>query len=72
MRLAVCVPRQAFWKLAVPGGTCPPLGDFSDATLGCWFCRRVLQGFWWCFKGGIVGVPWVVAWNVSLELWLGI
>ena len=38
----------------------------------CWFCRCDLRGFWWCFKGGIAGVPWVVAQNVSLELWLGI
>jgi len=26
-RLAARVPRQAVWKLAVPGGTCPPPGD---------------------------------------------
>jgi len=24
----------------------------------CCFCRLDLRGFWWCFKGGIAGVPW--------------
>ncbi|QCE14343.1 hypothetical protein DEO72_LG11g1342 [Vigna unguiculata] len=47
----------AIWELVVLGGTCPPPGDFAVATLGCWFCRRDLQGFWCCFKGGIAGVP---------------
>jgi len=37
-----------------------------------WFIGCDLQVLWWCFKGGIAGVPWVVAQNVSFELWLGI
>jgi len=28
----VRVPRQAVWKLVVPGGTCPPPGDFAVAA----------------------------------------
>jgi len=56
-RLAVRVPRQAI---------------LLQQYWCCWFCRRDLRGFWWCFKDGIVGVPWVVARNVSLELWLRI
>ncbi|QCD92474.1 hypothetical protein DEO72_LG5g538 [Vigna unguiculata] len=34
-RLAVRVPRQAVWELAALGGTCPSLGDFTVAALGC-------------------------------------
>jgi len=78
VRLAVRVNRQTVWKLAAPNGTCPPPGDFAAATLVCWNCMRDLQAFWWSFKGGIAGVPWVVARDrglkhvVFLELWLGI
>jgi len=47
-------------EAATPGGTCPPLGNFAVAASVCWiFYMRDLQDFWWCFKGGIAGVPWV-------------
>jgi len=70
-RLAVRVPRKAVWKWVVRSGTCPPLGDFATVSSGGWFCMRDLQDFWWCSKGGVAGVPWVMAQNVSIELWLG-
>jgi len=41
----------------------------SDNTHGDGFICHL---YWWYFKGWLAGVPWVVVWNVFLELWLGI
>jgi len=63
---------QAVWKRSAWRYVSPARRFLLHQYWCCWFSRRDLRGFWWCFKGGVAGVPWVVARNVSLELWLGI
>jgi len=38
---------------------------------GCFGCAWSTR-FWWYLEGRLASVLWVMAWNVSLELWLGI
>jgi len=66
-RLAVCVSRQAVWKRLHPAVRVPCQAILLLQPRVVGFCMRDLQGFWWYFKGGIVGfldlssehIPWV-------------
>jgi len=52
------------------GVFCPTITHRSGLCFACFGCVWSTR-LWWYLKGRHV-VPWVVAQNVSLELWLGI
>ena len=61
-RLAARVPRQAVWKLAAPGGTCPPPGELYCCSLS-FECEFVIYSA----SSDALRVRLLV----FLELWLG-
>ena len=42
-------------EIVAPNGTCPRLGDLAAVSPSYWTLQGVVQGFWWYFKGKIVG-----------------
>ena len=71
-RLAARVPRQTIWRPVAPGDSRVASGDTVRQRYFACFGGTWSTRFWWYLEGWLAGVPWVVAQNVSLELWLGI
>ena len=55
MRLAVRDTRQAVWKLAAPGGTCPPPGDLYYCSFEFWLLFVIYKASSGALKVGLLG-----------------